>query len=180
MEFILALLSLAGTWVSVLTAILLLYIRSLHIVYFVVGSVLTAFAAKILKNAIKQPRPSHSSNVRSKISYGMPSSHSQVIAFFAVYIHLAFSANAIEYSLVRSILVIFVQLTAFLVAWSRVELGHHSLPQVLVGSVLGATIALLWYILWQEIGSKYEEKFKGDIFVIGFEKAVSLVHPLSY
>ncbi|KAI9028108.1 phosphatidic acid phosphatase type 2/haloperoxidase [Phycomyces nitens] len=178
MNIILGFLSSAGTWVSVLTAAFLLYFRSFHLGYFVIGSVITALTAKILKNTIKQPRPSHSSDIRSKISYGMPSSHSQVVIFFAVYIHLAFSSNWIEYSLGRSILVLVVQLVAFLIVWSRVELGHHTLAQVLVGSALGAAMALSWFLLWQEVGHRYEDEYRGDIFIIGYQKARSLIQPL--
>ncbi|CDH53440.1 predicted protein [Lichtheimia corymbifera JMRC:FSU:9682] len=122
---------------------------SLHLIYFFTGSILCAITAKILKHLIRQPRPRVSTqheNISSKTSYGMPSSHSQVMAFFATYCHCAVSYVTPLTIALASILYIFTAM----VLWSRVRLGHHTLAQVSVGTLVGASMATMWHQLWQQ------------------------------
>lgn len=59
--------------VTTATAIGILHLRTAHVLYFTVGSLVTSFTAKGLKRVIKQPRPPGS---RVKKTSGMPSTHS--------------------------------------------------------------------------------------------------------
>ena len=131
---------------------------SLHLIYFFTGSILCAITAKVLKHLIRQPRPVVSSqheNISIKTSYGMPSSHSQVMAFFATYCHCAVNYATPGTIALASILYIFTAM----VLWSRVRLGHHSIAQVSVGTLVGVSMATIWYRLWQQhimsISSQY-------------------------
>lgn len=98
-----------------------------------------------MKNIIRQPRPI-SKDKEDKRGYGMPSSHSQAIAFFTAYIHCALLSDTsnrvgIYYTLC-------FHLFSAAVIWSRVKLEHHTKSQVLAGTVLGVVCALIWYRLW--------------------------------
>ncbi|ORZ18548.1 hypothetical protein BCR42DRAFT_349005 [Absidia repens] len=123
--------------VSLATFVLIIYTRSIHFMYFVVGACLTAILGKVLKRIFQQSRPQGS-------GYGMPSTHSQVIMFFATYFH------CVAYTSMPS-LVCCVSLLALAVVWSRVQLKHHTLSQVTVGTLLGILCALLWYAAWSTI-----------------------------
>ncbi|KAI8338490.1 phosphatidic acid phosphatase type 2/haloperoxidase [Chlamydoabsidia padenii] len=119
--------------VPVTTFLLILYTRSIHFIYFVVGSCLNTLFAKGLKRCFRQSRP------YGQPGYGMPSTHSQAIMFFAVYFHCVASNPWLANG---------VTLFALAVVWSRVQLKHHTVSQVLVGSLFGALTAVLWYTAW--------------------------------
>ncbi|CAO3648872.1 unnamed protein product [Cunninghamella blakesleeana] len=122
--------------VSIITFIITITLRFMHFNYFVVGSCITAILAKLLKRSIKQPRP------YGQKGYGMPSTHSQVIMYFATY------AVLVGYQLMPFWLITFICLFAMAVVWSRVQLKHHTLSQVLVGTMIGIFMALLWFYGW--------------------------------
>ncbi|CAO3598893.1 unnamed protein product [Absidia cylindrospora] len=123
--------------VSLATFVLILYTRLIQFMYFVVGACLTAILGKVLKRIFRQPRPQGS-------GYGMPSTHSQVIMFFATYF------LCVAYTTMPS-LVCCVSFFALAVVWSRVQLKHHTLSQVTVGALLGILCAQLWYAAWSII-----------------------------
>ena len=87
--------------------------------------------------------------------YGMPSSHAQFTAFFSVYLMLFLllrhrplpaSPSHQPFTLPqRALLSLLALLCAAIVAWSRIYLNYHTLPQVLVGSGAGVSSALGWY-----------------------------------
>ncbi|ORZ17742.1 hypothetical protein BCR42DRAFT_450304 [Absidia repens] len=131
MDGILAVLAQTKYLVSIATFFLIIYTRSTHFLYFVVGFAWTATLAKSLKKCIKQPRPSGP-------GYGMPSAHSQIIMFVATYFQCAAYKTT-------PWLVAGVSLFSLSVVWSRVRLQHHTVSQVLVGALVGILSALLWY-----------------------------------
>ncbi|EJU00024.1 hypothetical protein DACRYDRAFT_90083 [Dacryopinax primogenitus] len=47
---------------------------------------------------------------------------------------------------------------ALAVASSRITLGHHTLPQVLVGALWGIIFAAAWWSLWPSMKTEVEEK----------------------
>ncbi|GAA5974637.1 hypothetical protein JCM5350_001229 [Sporobolomyces pararoseus] len=73
--------------VTTMTVFFVLRIRTVHAVYFGVGTLVAAFSAKVLKKFIKQPRPAGSKKYEK--TYGMPSTHSSSISFFGVYLSLS-------------------------------------------------------------------------------------------
>ncbi|KIY70903.1 hypothetical protein CYLTODRAFT_408528 [Cylindrobasidium torrendii FP15055 ss-10] len=68
------------------TAALVLYTRSLDVAFFAVAAVGCSLTVKVVKRIIRQPRPVVEQNGRRvKVTYGMPSTHSATITFFAVF-----------------------------------------------------------------------------------------------
>ncbi|KAI7868743.1 hypothetical protein BDF14DRAFT_1790410 [Spinellus fusiger] len=139
--------------VFILTAIL--YTRSLHTLYFTCGTFVTAATAKVLKNVLRHPRPTHTLAQRKK-SYGMPSSHSQSIAYCAVYVHFGFIDAYISNTVTLCALVSMCYGIALTVFWSRISLKHHTLSQVLVGAIVGAFMGFGWLLLWHNKIVYYE------------------------
>jgi dolichyldiphosphatase len=74
----------------------------------------------------------------------MPSTHSTALGFYFAYMWplLPLVSGAVwgERAAVASI-------TA-LTLWSRVELGYHTVPQVVVGTTVGVICAVGWRALW--------------------------------
>ncbi|KIY50869.1 PAP2-domain-containing protein, partial [Fistulina hepatica ATCC 64428] len=138
------------------TTLVLLYTRSPGVAYFTAGAVFCTLSVKSLKKIIRQPRPPNhmSSKPRDRAAYGMPSTHSGAICYFATYIPLACMYLPIHptlpqnYIIVRVIPPFVIILYAFAVACSRVWLGKHTWPQVIVGCSYGIVFALLWYSAW--------------------------------
>jgi len=103
-----------------------LYARShLDQVLATFGLVMIANEA-LLKRLLRQPRP-ESSCLKSN---GMPSSHSAL--------SLAWSWTMSRWPAPFRAVIVFL----LLVPWSRVQIGDHSVSQVVVGGVLGAGAAL--------------------------------------
>ncbi|CAG8630101.1 1262_t:CDS:1 [Cetraspora pellucida] len=114
-----------------------------------------------MKRTIRQPRPTNSK--QQKTSFGMPSSHSTTIIYFATFIslqlhtislHEFFSFISIHITqtfintLIKLTLSSIVSLTALSVVWSRVALGYHTRNQVIVGMVLGFWLGIIWDRWW--------------------------------
>lgn len=150
--------------VTGITFIAIIYLRSIHSIYFGLGSLVATASAKLIKRCIRQPRPIES----TKSSYGMPSTHSSSISYFGTYLTLNSLMGKIYYlhyregnwmspavgheSVLREFYhrvggMMFVFLAA-LVCWSRVKLGHHTPLQVLAGALIGASIGWIWFGLW--------------------------------
>ncbi|KAI8354199.1 phosphatidic acid phosphatase type 2/haloperoxidase [Blakeslea trispora] len=123
----------------------ILYLRSLHVVYFTCCAILATLIAKVLKHLIKQPRPSTSVK---KVSYGMPSSHSTAISFFTAYLQCVVWATP---HFMTQIMMIVFHCFSLAVIWSRVRLGHHTAAQVMAGTALGIACALLSFWVYIKI-----------------------------
>ena len=90
----------------------------------------------------------------------MPSTHSAVIAYYATYSLLASLFLPVHKSLpqtelTRIVLPLIVVPWSTAIAVSRIWLGHHTVPQVLVGAAHGVVLAPLWFNLWLRIGDEY-------------------------
>jgi dolichyldiphosphatase len=78
--------------------------------------------------------------------YGMPSSHSQFIWYFAVYGSLyMYRYIYLDHTVWKVLTSIAMFSLAILVAVSRIYLGYHTLNQVLIGSMVGTGYGALWY-----------------------------------
>ncbi len=112
-----------------------------HHMYFFLGLVASHECAKLLKKLIKQPRP-----IGAPLSsYGMPSDHSQFVAFTAIYLlQVLLARQGVRKSalILSSISMI---ITCIGVFYSRVYLRAHTIEQVLVGAGLGLVTGRLWY-----------------------------------
>lgn len=113
-------------------------------VYFTMCAIFTTLVAKVLKRLIKQPRPDSTTR---KTTYGMPSSHSTAISYFAMYLQcVVFNQDSLLLTAGSVLLFIF----SLAVIWSRVQLGHHTQAQVIAGTCLGACMAFLFFSLWKQ------------------------------
>ncbi|KAF8921319.1 PAP2-domain-containing protein [Mucidula mucida] len=135
------------------TASFLLYTRSVGVSYFAAGAVACSMSVKLVKKAIRQPRPPPMVGARKKVSYGMPSTHSATITYFAVYSTLACAYLPLHPSLpsgwlMRTIPPLVIVPLALLIALSRLWLGHHTIPQVLAGCSYGILFSCTLFALW--------------------------------
>ncbi|KAI0686074.1 phosphatidic acid phosphatase type 2/haloperoxidase [Cytidiella melzeri] len=137
--------------VTGVTALSLLYTRSAGVLYFVIGALVCSRVVKFTKRFVRQPRPLHSLPGRQKQSYGMPSTHSAVVTYYAVYTPLAAYLLPLHPSLppaARILGPLVVVPWASAIAVSRVWLGHHTWAQVGAGSSLGVVFGLMWFRMW--------------------------------
>ncbi|KAL4779982.1 phosphatidic acid phosphatase type 2/haloperoxidase [Aspergillus varians] len=100
-----------------------------------------------LKRIIKEERPRQMFGK----GYGMPSSHAQFVAFFAIYIGLFLlfrhSPNATNQGIFfRVFASLGISLGAAAVAVSRIYLSYHTPRQVLAGCAAGVLFALAWFV----------------------------------
>ena len=157
-----ALLSLAPPLCMVSLFTLVLSRRDFATLCLVTSSLLNVAICVLLKNIIKDPRPSLSSSllpghtpIASDDVYGMPSNHTQLICFLASYVCLwAMSGRWMVSLHWRILLSMGCIVLSLLVAWSRIYLGHHSVLQVLVGGAIGTTFGLLHYLLIESLRKK--------------------------
>jgi len=88
----------------------------------------------------------------------MPSTHSGVITYYAVYTTLAATYLPLHPSLsptMRIIGPLVVTPVSAVIAISRIWLEHHTLAQVIVGSAHGIAFAPLWLYVWTHYASNY-------------------------
>ncbi|KAL1408921.1 hypothetical protein Q8F55_005735 [Vanrija albida] len=146
-SFLLYFLDQAHATVTAGTAAVILYTRSAHAVWFALGAVASTLMAKVAKKLIREPRPDTPDAVKEKKTYGMPSSHATALSYYFCYLlpllPLASGATWAERAALTA--------TAGAIIWSRVELGYHTVPQVLGGAVVGAAGAAGWSALWDAV-----------------------------
>lgn len=108
-------------------------------IYMIAGGCVNAVLVKVLKQLIKQKRPSEA----GKSGYGMPSSHSSSVCFFAMFLSLMAweSYDSMWSTCSCCCLLVFAILAS---AW-RVQSNHHSFAQVAVGGMIGATNGSVLY-----------------------------------
>ncbi len=106
---------------------------------------LNAFLNFILKRVIKQNRPKKQSVMKIPFlkkfkynDYGMPSGHAQMAAFVTTF----FILHAKKYKAVLSSLFIFVTISTL---YQRYKYKAHYISQILVGTILGISIALIGF-----------------------------------
>lgn len=138
---LLALCTLSPVFIMVMFATLVVFQRDLDAIVMLVGQLLNEVLNQILKRTIKQSRP-HGARMSGA---GMPSAHSQFIAFFAAYV-IAYTVKRLngQRRLEKAITIVGAAVLAALVCISRVRLGYHSVEQVLVGVGVGVVSGLVW------------------------------------
>lgn len=106
----------------------------------------------VMKRIIKEERPKQMFGK----GYGMPSSHAQFVAFFAVYLALFLlfrhsftysTSRVISSYLVQAILALGLCVGAAGVAISRIYLNYHTPKQVLAGCAAGTVLAFAWFFV---------------------------------
>lgn len=123
---------------------LLIATREVEILLMLAGQLLCEAVNFGLKRLIRQERPTR---MHGK-GYGMPSSHAQFMAFWAMYLALFISlrhAGPHSHRVEKWGLVVAAVVGAVAVATSRVYLGYHSQRQVVVGMSAGFVFAIWWF-----------------------------------
>lgn len=125
--------------------------------YYNVGIFINAVLNLILKGIIQQPRPLFDdkkvhlmkTNLKDLFYndgipfniFGMPSGHAQTAFFITVFIYLSLKKNNIFY---------FFLLYSLFICYQRVKTKYHSLPQVIVGALVGSAFGYFMYQLARE------------------------------
>ncbi|KAJ1654391.1 Dolichyldiphosphatase 1 [Dispira simplex] len=116
--------------------------RDLPCLLMILGQGVSGTLCEFLKHAIQEPRP----HLVIKGDYGMPSGHSNFMAYFTVfsllnlYGRVHFHDNRWKHML-AGVLLLFTAV----VAYSRIALRFHTVNQVLAGLLLGTSVALVYY-----------------------------------
>ncbi|EWC44569.1 hypothetical protein DRE_06650 [Drechslerella stenobrocha 248] len=144
LSLVAAYLSLIPQGLMVVYAVLIFSHRELEVILACAGQLGCEAVNYVLKRLIKEARPS---NLQGN-GYGMPSSHTQFMFFFATYISLwiAQRNNTIP-PLLKPVLLAALFTLAAGVATSRVYLHYHTVRQVLVGVGAGIVIGLGWFVV---------------------------------
>jgi len=131
---------------------LILFRRDIQTIMYFGGFCVSEVCNQGLKRVFKQARPERT---RERVGlyglHGMPSDHAQTFFYFMTYlaIFIILKSQMPGSPHVRSIrnrlLVIAQLIVATLVAYSRVYLHYHTIPQVVVGAIFGTMLGCVWY-----------------------------------
>ena len=91
-------------------------------------------------------------------SYGMPSGHSLESMLIAIFLSM-YIIKTHEKGMGRNVLIVFILLIGIAVCVSRVVLGCHTIPQIIVGGLIGAVVGYYAFTLWE---TKIEPLFKKE------------------
>lgn len=143
---------------SLFPILVLVFLFSWHIVtrevepcIFAAGHVCNDIISGIFKNIVKYPRPIKGQIFKQDggLVWGMPSSHSQFMSFWLTYTFFTYIQNYPKYHLSRLEKIFYttagLAVVALVVA-SRIVFEYHNWCQVIVGLVLGNTLASAYYI----------------------------------
>ncbi|KAI1138836.1 PAP2-domain-containing protein [Hypoxylon sp. FL0543] len=155
-SYLCAFLALVPQGLCVVYATLIWSTREIEIALLFAGQLACEAINFALKRLIKEERPRRMNGK----GYGMPSSHAQFVAYFAVSLALFLllrhqppspgvrKRNHTPMSLVERAMWSVVGLAmAAAVAWSRVYLNYHTERQVLVGCAAGTVSAVGWFVI---------------------------------
>lgn len=141
---------------------LIMFRREIHTMTFFTGILINELANMTVKHTLAHPRLC-AGHVFPNSTHGMPSDHSQFMAFFAVYSVLFIYFRLLHFSqsttvwddlienLWRHMLAIGVALAAVTVAFSRIYLRYHTPHQVGYGFLLGCVLGACWFIFTQTV-----------------------------
>ncbi|PWN54060.1 PAP2-domain-containing protein [Violaceomyces palustris] len=149
---------------------IILYRRELTFINALIGQLGCEGVNWGLKRLIRQPRPT----VTLGSGYGMPSSHSQFIGFFATFFLAHFSIHRppnrstfvgpdgkqhlnlinIMRRVEHLIAMVIIALLAILTCYSRYHLNYHTPAQIFVGFFLGSLIGGVYYYITEYLSRK--------------------------
>lgn len=122
-------------FVSLIALAVLLWLHNAPAALALFGSVVTSGAGKVLKRVLAHSRPDGA----PKADHGMPSSHAVSLAYLSTYAAAALLKHVP--SPWMPVLAGVVVAAGLFLTSLRVVLGFHTLPQVIVGWVFGASCA---------------------------------------
>ncbi|KAK6064341.1 PAP2 superfamily protein [Seiridium cupressi] len=150
-----AFLALVPQGLCVVYATLVWSTREIEIALMFAGQLACEALNFALKRLIKEERPKRMNGK----GYGMPSSHAQFVAYFAVSLTLflifrhkpAYQGRRRNHTALTMAERLFWSAAglgmAAAVAWSRIYLNYHTEKQVLIGSAAGTASAIAWFLL---------------------------------
>ncbi|KAG0225835.1 dolichyldiphosphatase [Mortierella sp. GBAus27b] len=122
--------------------------RDLKPLVMLAGQVLSEGLNAVMKRIIKQARPT----TYIGDGYGMPSSHSQFMTYFATYsILLMYRRDVAPDDFLPPLVSALAVIWAALVVYSRVHLYYHTWQQVVAGTICGIAFALGYYYFVYDI-----------------------------
>ncbi|KZV14441.1 lipid phosphate phosphatase gamma, chloroplastic [Dorcoceras hygrometricum] len=145
--------------------------RELQGIFLAIGLLISQVFNEVIKKSVQQARPETCALLEMCDSHGWPSSHSQYMFFFAVYITLL-TRYRIGVLLRKQMWTVGILIwpLALLTMYSRVYLGYHTVAQVFAGAALGAVLGGVWFwvvnnLLWYRF-SAIEESAFGRFFYV--------------
>ncbi|KAL6453896.1 CAX4 Dolichyldiphosphatase [Candida maltosa Xu316] len=125
--------------------------REIEPVIIVAGHLANEVLNKIIKMAVKSPRPTFHRNfgIDSKygLTYGFPSAHSQFMGFFVGYYICIILFKIPMSKQGKKSVCVSAGLSMVGVAFSRVYLLYHSCVQVIAGLIVGVTFGVGYFII---------------------------------
>lgn len=136
-----------GPFLLLSATIILLKNKATLLSVYVVGYVLSLIINIILKELIKQPRPSEDLSIFNasvahgkRISfdrYGMPSGHATSVFYSTAFVFLALKSPVLS---------IIYLLIAINTGYQRIKYKNHTLLQVICGAIIGGITAYVCYL----------------------------------
>lgn len=141
---------------------LILFRRDLHTITFFIGVLFNEICNTVLKHILREPRPLARNTNLLYSEYGMPSSHSQFMWFFASYM-LYFTFIRLQYANSKAFKEFFWKVAgavlciaiACIVSYSRIFLQYHTWKQVIYGALFGIIIGTIWFIIINVVLTPY-------------------------
>ncbi|KAF9414949.1 hypothetical protein BGZ94_000231 [Podila epigama] len=115
--------------------------RDLTPILMLAGQALNECINFVLKRLVKQARPTEYLGD----GYGMPSSHSQFMAYFATYMTILI--GVVSGSVSPHVVTVCVLVWSIVVIYSRVHLYYHTWQQVVAGSICGCLFAAGYFLM---------------------------------
>lgn len=111
----------------------------------------------LIKNKVERYRPCHNTEISNQVhtingcggQYGFVSSHASNTFALALFLSLIIRKKSF------SILMI---LWAALVSYSRIYGGVHYPSDILGGALLGLSLAIIWYLIYQNLEKRFSKK----------------------
>jgi hypothetical protein len=131
-----------GPIILFLTSIIKLW-KQKYIYGYLLFYIINIFINNLLKNTIKQARPNNTMNTITEKypgvhKYGMPSYHTQSVFFSLTFLFLV----------KKSVFLLLIEcFIAFITIYQRWINHHHTIEQLVVGSIIGIINAYIGYIL---------------------------------
>jgi membrane-associated phospholipid phosphatase len=155
-----------GPLILFFSSVFFLWNKKNLLFYYVMGFFLNSITNVFLKLIIRQPRPSDDKQkfglaldkgkrflFDSGVPYdvfGMPSGHSQSVAFTVVFVFMTIQNNLFR---------LFCLVIALITLWQRVQYNHHTVLQVIVGSMVGGIFAVfMFHMSKKNITGRIKEK----------------------
>eukprot|EP00246_Nothoceros_aenigmaticus_P009016 TRINITY_DN24304_c0_g1_i1.p1 TRINITY_DN24304_c0_g1~~TRINITY_DN24304_c0_g1_i1.p1 ORF type:complete len:267 (-),score=15.15 TRINITY_DN24304_c0_g1_i1:481-1206(-) len=124
--------------------------RELQAFFFALGIAVSEILNLIIKDWVKQDRPTTCALLEMCDSHGWPSSHSQFMCFFSTYMMLLALRRFSFSDMYSKLFTAFVSWPfTLLTMYSRIYLGYHSLEQVIAGGTAGIIFGAGWFYVVQ-------------------------------